>query len=128
VALDCGGSGGDSLYVACFPPYSPEEHANFVARSVAAGAAHEVIGRTLDGRPLDLLRIGDGPKKVWLLGRQVRAASHAPCTAAVAGRRLSHGAVWSVVASSTRARRWAPLAMGRRVIRVPLSIFYMEHH
>ena len=38
---------------------------------------HTVIGRTLDGRDLDLLKVGTGPLKVWVIARQHPGESQA---------------------------------------------------
>jgi len=34
------------------------------------GVAQIELGQTLDGQPLDCLRLGEGPKQVWLYARQ----------------------------------------------------------
>lgn len=64
----------DSLYYACFAPYSFERHLDLIAR---AGQSERVccehLGTTLDGRDLDLLRIGipaAGRKTIWVTARQ----------------------------------------------------------
>lgn len=58
-------------WFAYFAPYSMERHAALVARTaLAAGVAHRELGRSLDGQAIDYLRIGTGPKQVWLYGRQ----------------------------------------------------------
>jgi len=53
------------VWFAFFAPYSWERHMDHLA-SIAASpfASVNVIGRTLDGRDLDLVKIGDGPRKV----------------------------------------------------------------
>jgi murein tripeptide amidase MpaA len=62
---------GDTLWVAYFAPYSSDRHAATVARIAAElGVTHTVLGQTLDGRPIDLISLGDGPKQVWLYARQ----------------------------------------------------------
>jgi len=61
----------DSIWLAYFAPYSIERHDDLVARIAAcSGVTHERLGATLDGRDLDLLTIGDGPRQVWLYARQ----------------------------------------------------------
>jgi len=61
----------DSLWIAYFAPYSMERHHDLVARIAAApGVAHERLGSTLDGQDLDLLTIGEGPKRLWFYARQ----------------------------------------------------------
>lgn len=62
---------GDIAWFAYFAPYSMERHADLVARMAAQpGVAHRELGQTLDGRAIDLLTLGDGPKQVWLYARQ----------------------------------------------------------
>jgi murein tripeptide amidase MpaA len=62
---------GDVAWFAYFAPYSMERHQDLIARmSAQPGVAHRELGRTLDGRALDLLSVGDGPKQVWLYARQ----------------------------------------------------------
>lgn len=62
---------GDSCWFAYFAPYSTEQHQALIARAAGHDAVHHhVLGHTLDGRPLDLLRIGTGPVMVWLYARQ----------------------------------------------------------
>ena len=64
----------DSIYFAYFSPYSLERHADRIARlQTTPEVAHEVLGETLDGRELDLLRIGEpeaGRPVCWIIGRQ----------------------------------------------------------
>jgi murein tripeptide amidase MpaA len=61
----------DALFVAYFAPYSFERHLDLVARIAAApGVTQRELTKTLDGRPLDCLVIGEGPKPVWLYARQ----------------------------------------------------------
>ena len=50
----------DSTWFAYFAPYSMERHADLIARSqLADGVSLDVLGETLDGQPMDLLRIGE---------------------------------------------------------------------
>ncbi len=61
----------DSIWLAYFAPYSMERHHDLIARiGKCPGVVHERLGATLDGQDLDLLIIGDGPKRVWLYARQ----------------------------------------------------------
>jgi murein tripeptide amidase MpaA len=66
----------DSVYFAYFAPYSMERHADLVARSLLSPlCAHRVVGKTLDGQDLDLLRFSSddagAPKKnCWVIARQ----------------------------------------------------------
>lgn len=60
-----------SLWCAYFAPYSLERHHDLVARMAARpGVVHESLGKTLDGREIDLLTLGEGPLKIWLYARQ----------------------------------------------------------
>ena len=63
-----------SIYVAYFAPYGMERHSDLIAGCLATGLAElEVIGASLDGQNIDLLRIGsldaDRPI-VWVTARQ----------------------------------------------------------
>lgn len=62
---------GDQVWFAYFAPYSMERHHDLIARSaMAEGVAHRVLGRTLDGQPIDCLELGEGDRQVWLYARQ----------------------------------------------------------
>ncbi len=62
---------GDLAWFAYFEPYTVERHDALVARiALADGVTHRELGRSLDGRAIDCLTIGDGPKQVWLYARQ----------------------------------------------------------
>jgi murein tripeptide amidase MpaA len=62
---------GDMVWFAYFAPYSSDRHAALVNRIAGQeGVSHRLLGKTLDGRPLDLLTLGTGPKSVWLYARQ----------------------------------------------------------
>lgn len=61
----------DSLEIAYFAPFSSERHAQLIDRFAAkAGVTRSLLGRTLDGRPLESLTLGEGRKQVWLYARQ----------------------------------------------------------
>jgi murein tripeptide amidase MpaA len=61
----------NAVWFAYFAPYSMERHHDLIAWAAnQPGVAHRELGLTLDGQPLDLLTIGDGPKQVWLYARQ----------------------------------------------------------
>jgi len=61
----------DALWIAYFAPYSMERHADLVARIAGRpGVAYRSLGRSLDGQEMDYLRVGDGARQVWLIGRQ----------------------------------------------------------
>ena len=61
----------DQLWLAYFAPYSLERHLDLIARIAAQpGVRADVLGHSLDGRAIDRLIVGDGPKTVWLYARQ----------------------------------------------------------
>jgi murein tripeptide amidase MpaA len=61
----------DLVWFAYFAPYTMEMHADLIARTaLKPGVEHREIGLSLDGQPIDYLRIGDGAKQVWLYARQ----------------------------------------------------------
>ena len=64
----------DSVYYAYFTPYSLTRHQELVGQMQCdILCSHEVVGQSLQGRDLDVLRIGedDGNKKrVWVIARQ----------------------------------------------------------
>lgn len=61
----------DQLWCAYFAPYSLERHHDLIARTATRpGVSVDVLGHSLDGRPIDRIRLGDGPRQVWLYARQ----------------------------------------------------------
>ncbi|MBI9062700.1 MAG: hypothetical protein JEZ14_12000 [Marinilabiliaceae bacterium] len=64
----------DSVYIAYFAPFSYEQHLDLVHDAQQSPLCTlESIGQTLQGRPIDFLRIGDGDKtkkKLWVIARQ----------------------------------------------------------
>ncbi|AMK19038.1 MULTISPECIES: M14 family metallopeptidase [Sphingobium] len=61
----------NAVWLAYFAPYSMERHHDLIAWAACQpGVAHRELGVTLDGQPMDLLSVGDGPKQVWLYARQ----------------------------------------------------------
>ena len=61
----------DLAWFAYFEPYTVERHEDLVARiALQPGVTHRELGKTLDGRSIDCLTIGEGPKPVWLYARQ----------------------------------------------------------
>jgi murein tripeptide amidase MpaA len=61
----------DQLWLAYFAPYSLERHHDLIARIAARpGVAVDVLGHSLDGRAIDRLVIGEGPRTIWLYARQ----------------------------------------------------------
>jgi murein tripeptide amidase MpaA len=61
----------DIVWFAYFAPYSMERHHELVTRMAAQpGVTHRALGQTIEGQPMDLLRMGSGPTQVWLYARQ----------------------------------------------------------
>ena len=61
----------DHLWCAYFAPYSMERHHDLIARIAAyPGVRADVLGHSIEGQPIDRLRIGDGPLQIWLHARQ----------------------------------------------------------
>lgn len=64
----------DAIYYAYFAPYSYERHQDLIAKCISHQAVRlEVLGETLDGHDIDLLRIGQpgkGKRRVWMIARQ----------------------------------------------------------
>ena len=72
-------SGHDSVYFAYFAPYSMERHHRLIAEAqTAVHCSHRLLGQTLDGQDLDLLRFSLEPdtgkpgdrKQCWFIARQ----------------------------------------------------------
>ncbi len=58
-------------WFAYFAPYSMERHHDLVSSAATAeGVTHRVLGRSIEGQPIDCLELGDGPLQVWLYARQ----------------------------------------------------------
>jgi murein tripeptide amidase MpaA len=64
----------DSVYFAYFAPYSYERHQDLIHNAqMHLDCQVQVLGQTLDGRDLTLLKIGDEDKnkrKIWITARQ----------------------------------------------------------
>jgi murein tripeptide amidase MpaA len=64
----------DSVYFAYFAPYSMERHADLIADAQGSARVRlSVLGSTLDGQDMDLLRIGEdgeGKRTCWIVARQ----------------------------------------------------------
>lgn len=59
----------DAIWIAYFAPYSMERHADLIARA-QQHARVDVLGRSIDGQDIDRVRIGEGPRVVWVIARQ----------------------------------------------------------
>ena len=65
------GPASDLAWFAYFAPYSMERHHDLIAEAAASeGASYRCLGRSLDGRTIDCLEMGEGPLAVWLIARQ----------------------------------------------------------
>jgi len=61
----------DLIWFAYFAPFTLEQHQDLLGEVQASGLASlERLGATVDGRDLDMLRIGTGPRQIWVLARQ----------------------------------------------------------
>ena len=61
----------DETWFAFFAPYGMDRHRHLVERAAAhPGVTARSIGRSVDGRDIACLSLGQGPRQVWLLGRQ----------------------------------------------------------
>ena len=60
----------DHVYVAYFAPYSLERHADLIADTLQSDLVrHEVVGRSVQGRDIDLIHVGEGAP-IWVIARQ----------------------------------------------------------
>jgi murein tripeptide amidase MpaA len=61
----------DETWFAFFAPYSMDRHRRFVEQAAAhPGVTGRSIGKSVDGLDIACLSLGEGPRQVWLLGRQ----------------------------------------------------------
>ena len=65
----------DAIYFSYFIPYSMERHHDLVANAVIYDhCSHELLGKSLDGQDMDLLRFSFGDaankKTCWIIARQ----------------------------------------------------------
>jgi len=61
----------DTVWLAYFEPYSQERRLDFLGRCSRSSLVRaECIGSSLQGRDLDVMHIGSGPKQVWVQARQ----------------------------------------------------------
>ena len=58
-------------WFAYFAPYSMDRHHDLVSgAALADGVTHRVLGRSIEGQPIDCLELGEGQTQVWLYARQ----------------------------------------------------------
>lgn len=61
----------NAAYIAYFAPYTYERHLDLIAETASmTGVRLESLGKTLDGRDMDLLTMGEGPLNLWFIARQ----------------------------------------------------------
>ncbi len=61
----------DIAWFAYFAPYSLERHQELIAdAALCEGVTLRQLGTSLDGRAIDCLTLGTGPKPVWIIARQ----------------------------------------------------------
>ena len=61
----------DQIYFAFFGAYSHQQHLDLIAKcSCSDLCSVRAIGETIDKRPLDLVQVGTGPKKIWCAAMQ----------------------------------------------------------
>jgi murein tripeptide amidase MpaA len=61
----------DLVWYAYFAPYSWERHLDLLARCTLSPFARvDRLGLTLDGRDLDRVTVGKGPRPIWMVARQ----------------------------------------------------------
>ena len=62
---------GNLAWFAYFAPYPLDRHHDLVGTAALAdGVTHRVLGRSIEGQPIDCLELGEGPAQVWLYARQ----------------------------------------------------------
>ncbi|MCB1637843.1 MAG: hypothetical protein KDI15_03250, partial [Thiothrix sp.] len=61
----------DVVWYAYFTPYSQERHQALMARAQCTSHCRvDSLGLSLEGRELDRVRLGQGPRQVWITARQ----------------------------------------------------------
>jgi murein tripeptide amidase MpaA len=61
----------DAAWFAYFAPYEMSRHHDLVQRIANAPGVELIeLGQSIEGQPMDLLRMGNGPRQVWLYARQ----------------------------------------------------------
>jgi murein tripeptide amidase MpaA len=61
----------DAVWFAFFAPYDLARHGKLLDRAAAApGVAVDILGQSVDGRPIHRIALGMGAKRVWAVGRQ----------------------------------------------------------
>jgi len=61
----------DTVWFAFFAPYDLARHQALLDRAAAApGALVDILGQSVDGRPIHRIALGKGARRVWAVGRQ----------------------------------------------------------
>lgn len=61
----------DAIWLAYFEPYSQERHLSVLGRATTAdGTRVARLGASLQGRDIDVIELGGGPRQVWVVARQ----------------------------------------------------------
>lgn len=61
----------DTIWFAYFAPFSIERHHDLVQHTAACPGVELIeLGKSIEGQPIDCLRMGSGPAQVWLYARQ----------------------------------------------------------
>jgi murein tripeptide amidase MpaA len=60
----------NTAWFAYFAPYPLERHQKILGAAQEGGATSICLGNTLDGYPIDLLKLGTGERKIWIIARQ----------------------------------------------------------
>ncbi len=61
----------NEIWFAFFAPYDMDRHRRFVEQAAAYPAVTaRTLGKSVDGRDIACVSLGDGPRQLWLLGRQ----------------------------------------------------------
>ena len=61
----------DMAWFAYFAPYSMERHHDLIAEAAASeGVTYHCLGNSVEGQPIDCLKMGEGETNVWLYARQ----------------------------------------------------------
>lgn len=61
---------GDAVWLAYFAPFSYEQHQKLVAWCGTMSCRVRSVGKSLDGRDIEVIEAGEGDKIAWIIGRQ----------------------------------------------------------
>ena len=64
-------AGSRGVYFAYFPPFTYEQHLELIEKCSESPVADVlVLGQSLQGRPIECVKVGTGSKKAWIIHRQ----------------------------------------------------------